>query len=98
MNPNELITKQDLLKAEERIIAAILEKLSAYLTPTQQREEEYLRTKAVRKLLSVCENKLQDMRLKREIPFTYIGATYYYPKGEILDLLEANMVQRDPNV
>jgi len=39
---------------------------------------------------------MKDMRLKREIPFTFIGGTYYYPEADILEILNKNMVASRP--
>jgi hypothetical protein len=95
MNSNDLITKNDLQDAENRIIQHLTE-LIKNLQPSK--DDEFLRTKQARAFLKISDNKLVDMRNKREIPYTYIGATYFYPKAPLLEILKQNMVLRNPNV
>ncbi len=94
MTQNEIATKQDLQQAEERIRKEV-EQLVAAVTaykPAATPAKKYLRTREVLKFLGVSENKLKDMRFKREIPFTKLGVTYFYPQAEIIDILNNNLV------
>lgn len=93
MNTHEIVTKKDLADAEERILYAVSELLRKNRSDENQHsKEEYLRTRDVRKLLSVSENKLKDMRLKREIPFIRLGSTFYYPASKVTEVLDKNLI------
>ena len=94
MTQNEIATKQDLQHAEERILKGVeqLVVTATANTPTQAPAKKFLRTREVLKFLGISENKLKDMRLKREIPFSKLGVTYFYPQAEIIDILNNNLV------
>ncbi len=96
MNPNEIATKADLSESERRIIEEIVKFVTFQTKNNPVDTPNFLRTSAARKMLNVSENKLKDMRLKREIPFTFIGGTYYYPEADILEILNKNMVASRP--
>lgn len=79
MKQNEICTIQDLIELENRIskklefiTQAIQMGINSYQTPN------YLRSKGARVLLKVSENKLRTMRENGELPYSYIGSTYYY--------------------
>jgi len=96
MNTNEIATKEDLTASEKRIIEEIVKFVTCLTKNNPVDAPKFLRTSAARKMLNVSENKLKDMRLKREIPFTFIGGTYYYPEAGILETLNKNMVPSKP--
>ncbi|NQX97847.1 MAG: helix-turn-helix domain-containing protein [Flavobacteriales bacterium] len=94
MKLEELITIKTLLEFEQRIGR----KLDVILELTVPREimqvKSYIRTKEVKKLLSVSDNKLRTMRESGEIPYSFIGCTYYYSEKEILNLLKENTIHK----
>lgn len=83
---NELATKNDLLLLEERIKGEI-QKISMPNGPSGTDEIKHLRTRDVRRLLGISQNKLQEMRLKGQIPFIQVGATFFYPEKELAETL-----------
>ena len=93
MKREELITLEDLLNIEKRILSRIENLESSFKNDSSASSPEFLRTKSVKELLQVSDNKLKSMREKGEIPFSFIGSTYYYPKEEILKTLKENTIK-----
>jgi hypothetical protein len=96
MDINLIATKQDLLDLWNKISQLLKENITNTQTSGKTSgKKNYLRSRDVRKMLNICDNKLRGMRESREIPFTLIGKTYYYPEQAIHELMESNM--RKPN-
>lgn len=94
MEPSHIATKQDLLQTEARLKMFMQKWYEAITENKISNKKRYLRTKEIKNLLKVSDNKLKDMRLKGDIPYSFIGATYYYPEAEILEILERNTIKR----
>lgn len=94
MLTNELVTTHHLIELEKRFIQRldVFEKNINSISNTKT--PKYLRTSGVKKLLQVSDNKLKTMRENGEIPFSFIGATYYYPEDEILAILKENTINK----
>jgi hypothetical protein len=92
MEVGHIATKQDIIDLELKILKAI-QNLKEPVPNIVECEIKYLRSKGVRELLNVSGNKLRTMRDNGEIPFSFIGATYYYSKNEIIELLEKNTIR-----
>lgn len=92
MKPGDLITVADLLEFEKRIVCKLTESIRSLKELQNSDRQNYLRSKDARELLKVSENKLRSMRDNGEIPFSFIGGTYYYPEHEILDILKSNTI------
>ncbi|TXB66144.1 helix-turn-helix domain-containing protein [Vicingus serpentipes] len=90
MSPNQLVTKEDINNLEIRLIS-MMENITTN-SPIDLEQETYLRSKEIRKLLSISDNTLRAMREKGEIPYSFIGSIYYYPKIKILETLEINTI------
>ena len=92
MNPNELITKADLLQLEQRLYQRLDSIVCNNPASTQPAETKYLKAKAVRAFLGgISINKLKDMRIQEEIPFTEIAGIKLYPLSELRKILEDNL-------
>lgn len=94
MLTNELVTTQHLIELERRFIQRldVFEKNINSISPSNT--PKYHRTSGAKKLLTVSDNKLKTMRENGEIPFSFIGATYYYPEAEILEILRKNTINK----
>ena len=90
MKQNELITIEDLAQFEKRLTIHI----DSIAAIAHSKKPIYHRTKGAKELLSVSDNKLRTMRDNKEIPYSYIGGTYYYPEEEILNILKNNMIKK----
>ena len=55
--------------------------------------QKWLKSAEVRKLLQISPGTLQTLRVKRLIPYTKIGDTFYYPLDGIHQILEDNLVK-----
>ena len=91
MKIDEIVTKQDLLDFEKRIKYYIQE-LRQELNNVPYEEVEYIRTRDVKKLLKLSDNTLKSLRENGDLPFSFIGKSYYYPKNEILEILKNNTI------
>jgi hypothetical protein len=90
MKLDELPTIEYLIQLEKRLN----NRIDGVVLPITNVKVVYLRTKGVKALLSVSDNKLRAMRLALEIPYTFIGGTYYYPEDEILKILKDNTINK----
>ncbi len=90
------IMEQEFDKLFEKYFTKIQNFISQKLSEENKIQDNisptYLRSREIRKLLNVSENKLRSMRDNGEIPFSFIGSTYYYPKEEILEILKKNTI------
>jgi len=94
MEISEIATKEDINKSVE-VLSKKIDELTVLLSGTLNTvDNTYLRTKGIKELLAVSDNKLKTMRENGEIPFSFIGSTYYYPKYEILKILEENTIKK----
>ncbi|MEM7656161.1 MAG: helix-turn-helix domain-containing protein [Bacteroidota bacterium] len=91
MQLNELLTRQDLLDLENRLMALLSERIPEGFSPNRK----WLRSKEVCEWLNISSSTLQNMRDDGSIPFTQLGSTYFYPYQEVEQLLQKSLVQRN---
>lgn len=89
MDVNQIATKEDVAQATSQIIAFV-KRLVQDLKP-ETTTGKYLRSRDVKKMFGVSDNKLKDMRLNGEVPFIKKGATFYYPEEEIIKSMNAGL-------
>lgn len=94
MNKDQLITLSDLQEFENRITRKLEVIEASNRGSNNLNKENYLRTSGVKALLKISDNTLKTMRESGELPFSYIGATYYYPEAEILEILRKNTINK----
>ncbi|MBD1365370.1 helix-turn-helix domain-containing protein [Mucilaginibacter sp. ZT4R22] len=84
----ELVTKEDLLELESRLLAAIKK-----LVPMDGEDtaKKWLKSNEVRKLLKISPGTLQNLRINGTLSFTRIGSLIYYKQDDINKLLEGGM-------
>lgn len=82
METNHIATKFDIAQAKSEIIAFIKQTLAEAKNNTSTQPQKYLRSRDVKSILGVSDNKLKDMRIKGEIPFIKKGDTFFYPADE----------------
>lgn len=85
----EQITKEDLrqfrlllLNDIENLIAKKKQECTAQITE----DNEWLRSKSIRKILNISPATLQNMRITGKIEFKKIMGSYYYKKTDIYNL------------
>ena len=94
MEISEIATKEDINKSVA-LLSKKIDELTVLISRKSNTDEDtYIRTKGIKEMLKVSDNKLKTMRENGEIPFSFIGSTYYYPKKEILKILEANTIKK----
>lgn len=85
----EQITKEDLrqfrlllLNDIEKLIANKKQECTAQITE----DNEWLRSKSIRKILNISPATLQNMRITGKIEFKKIMGSYYYKKTDVYNL------------
>ena len=85
----EQITKEDLrqfrlllLNDIENLIANKKQECTAQITE----DNEWLRSKSIRKILNISPATLQNMRIAGKIEFKKIMGSYYYKKTDVYNL------------
>ena len=81
-----IATLSDLMQMKAEILEALEEYKQA-----NSIQKKWVRGPEARDMLSISSAKLQDMRIKGDIPYTKIGSIYYYPVQEIENVLEKNL-------
>jgi len=88
---NQIPTIDDFNNLEERLLNKVELLLSQKNNAT---DKKWLKSKDVRKLLgNISPGKLQEMRIKKEIPYTKLGSTYFYDYDEIVKILKNKEVR-----
>ena len=83
------ITKEDLMRFKELILSD-LEKL--LLSKENNKEEqnnedpEWLRSKAIRKIMDISPGTLQNLRITGKVRHRKIMGSYYYNKADVAKL------------
>ncbi len=91
--PANIITTDDLRQFKIELIDE-LKQLFSHRNDTNTRE--YLKSSEVSKLLNISLSKLQHLRVAKVLPYTRVGATIYYRRDDIHQLLESNKKQAKP--
>ncbi|AWK04838.1 DNA-binding protein [Flavobacterium crocinum] len=86
---NEIVTKEDLrqfgLLLVDKIQALFKDKDSGW---TETLEPEWLKSKAVRKLLDISAGSVQNLRTSQKVRFKKVLGSYYYNKEDLLKLFK----------
>lgn len=78
----EVITKQDLHDLKQDLLTEIGNILAG-----KTEQKEWLKSADVMKLLSISSGTLQTLRINKQLPYSKIGGTIYYPQSEVLKML-----------
>lgn len=83
------ITREDLKQLRLNLINDI-ERIIAARIPIQTPEEsesiDWLRSKAIRKIMNISAASLQNLRITGKIRYTKIMGSYYYNKSDLIQL------------
>jgi hypothetical protein len=85
--PATIITTDDLRQFKIELFDE-LKQLLGHRPDSNSRE--YLKSSEVSKLLNISLSKLQHLRVSKVLPYTRIGATIYYKRDDIHQLLDKN--------
>jgi hypothetical protein len=80
---SDFITKDDLRQFSLLIIDEI-KKLKQ--EPEKEKDLEWLKSRAARKLLSMSAGSLQNLRITGKVRFKKIMGSYYYNRADLLKL------------
>ena len=84
---NEIITKEDLrqfsLELLNSIKILIIQKTEAQ---NQVEEQEWIKSKQVRKLMDMSPGSVQNLRVTQKVRFKKVLGSYYYNKVDLLKL------------
>jgi len=88
----EIITKEDLLEFEERLINKII----SIVGNSTEEPRKWLKSYHVKNLLKISTNTLQTLRDNSTLPFSKIGGILYYKYDDILKILNDEHTNRHP--
>ena len=89
MTAIELMTKEDLMQMENRLLSAIRAINNAENGAGQRKQ--WLKSQEVRKLLNISPGTLQNLRINGTLNYSKIGGILYYRLEDINKLLEGGM-------
>ena len=79
----EIVTKQDLIELEERLISEIRKS-----SGTGEEPKKLLKSYQVKNLLKISPGTLQNLRVNGTLPFTRVGGIIYYKYEDIMKIFE----------
>lgn len=82
----EYITKDDLRQFGMLLIHEMRAVMAANSVQEERVEAQWIKTRAVRKLLDISAGTLQNIRVKRKIRYKKVLGSYYYNKADLLKL------------
>jgi len=80
----ELLTKRDLNELRQFLISDLK------LLLKTNNQTEWIRSVEAQELLNCSSSTLQNLRVNNILPYTKLGGTLYYDKGEIEEILKRN--------
>ncbi len=85
----ESVTKEDLRQFRLLIIGDIRELLKERNQLSDGSEkEEWLRSKEIRRILSISAGTLQNLRIQEKVRYRKIMGSYYYNRLDLLELFK----------
>ncbi|PZR22318.1 MAG: DNA-binding protein [Flavobacterium psychrophilum] len=84
----ESITKEDLWQFAAEIIREVKKITQSSNNQTDEVNNEWLKSKAVRKILDISPGTLQNIRIAGKIRFKKVLGSYYYSKSDIQKLFK----------
>ena len=90
----EVITREDL----NEFRTLLLSDLKELFKGKDEQPKQWLKSKEVRKLLTISPGTLQNMRINGTLSYTKIGGIIYYSTNDIDKVLEFNKVNANPNL
>jgi len=89
----QLLTAEDLFDFKRQLLFEIKTLLKEqHGEPTKK----WLKSREVRKLLNISPGTLQNLRVRKILPFTRIGGIIYHDANDIQAMLESKKLQQNP--
>ena len=93
LNAESLVTTGDLFDFKRQLLFEIKTLLKEqHGEPTKK----WLKSREVRKLLNISPGTLQNLRVRKILPFTRIGGIIYHDANDIQAMLESKKLQQNP--
>ena len=86
-----ILTIDEILEFHNRLV----KELTELFNNVKRDEKHWIKTADVRKLLGCSSKTIQNYRSNGILPFTKLGGTHYYDKGEVLKLLDDNLMKNN---
>lgn len=83
----EIITKEDLKDFKNELLTEIRQ----LMQPGQDQTKKWIKSKEVRKQLTISPGTLQNLRINGTLNYRRIGSIIYYKQEEIDKLLEGGL-------
>jgi len=90
INRDQLITAGDLFDFKLQLLFEIKTLLKEQ---TGQPVKKWLKSREVRKMLNISPGTLQNLRVRKIVPFTRIGGIIYHDAADIQKMLESKKLQ-----
>jgi hypothetical protein len=88
MTPNDLITKSDLAKFGDMMLASIEEKLNILVTASHPKQSDKLLTRAeLIAYLDISENTFTELQ-EKGLPYISVGKRARYEKSAVMNFLK----------
>lgn len=82
----DIITKQDLQSLRKELLSDLNQLLCKRSNTVPSSQFEWLRSKAIRKIMDISPATLQNLRVSGKIRFKKVMGSYYYNKLDLLKL------------
>ncbi len=90
MNRDQLLTAGDLFDFKLQLLFEIKTLLKEQ---NGQPNKQWLKSREVRKLLGISPGTLQNLRVRKILPFTRVGGIIYHNAADIQAMLESKKLQ-----
>jgi len=84
----EQITRDHLRQLRLEIVSDIQKILNMKGTDRQEFDIDWLRSKAIRRIMNISPATLQNLRITGKIRFRKVMGSYYYSRTDLLKLFE----------
>ncbi|WP_163399693.1 DNA-binding protein [Flavobacterium fluviatile] len=84
----EILTKEDLRQFGLLLLDSMRTIIQENNEKNQSSQSEWIKSKAVRKLLDISAGSVQNLRMTRKVRFKKVLGSYYYNKEDLLKLFK----------
>lgn len=85
---DDLVTKDDLRQFRLLLLHDIREAFGSKNEDSEIDEPEWLRSKAIRRIMDISPGTLQNLRVTGKIRFRKVMGSYYYNKSDVMSLFQ----------
>lgn len=89
METIKILTQEDLNIFKQQL----LQEFQEILKTTSEPDTPWIKARDARKMLSLSENSLKQLRIQKKLTRVKLGGSFYYSKQEILSLFNERTIQ-----